>query len=198
MLASWPASRGPVTGAPARILCLDPGITTGWAYFKDGDLVACGQELTASVVQVVPLLERFPFDALVVEGYRIYAHKIAEHVGSSVYTLQLIGAIELWRALVRPDSIAVTQYASQAKPFVTDDKLKRWSFYQRGQKHARDAIRHGCYYLVFGGWRFAKRRTEASAARPLTGKRGGATMTAQARQRSSMTRERRERMRSRP
>jgi len=158
-------------------LALDPGETTGWAYFEAGELVDCGQAYTPKVELIVPVLERFTFDALVIEGYRIYSHKIAEHVGSSVYTLQLIGAVELWRALVAPSSIAVTQYASQAKPFVTDDRLRAWGMYQRGAKHARDAIRHGCYYLVFGGWKFKERRTKASAARPLTDGPAGRTMS---------------------
>jgi hypothetical protein len=39
--------------------------------------------------------------------------------------------------------------AHQAKGFVTDEKLKAWGFYQKGVRHARDSIRHACYFLLF-------------------------------------------------
>lgn len=43
----------------------------------------------------------------------------------------------------------IKQMAVTAKNFCTDDKLKQWGFWQAGQKHARDSIRHGCYFLLF-------------------------------------------------
>jgi hypothetical protein len=39
--------------------------------------------------------------------------------------------------------------ASQAKAFVTDQKLKEWGFWKEGMRHSRDAIRHGLYFLLF-------------------------------------------------
>jgi hypothetical protein len=36
--------------------------------------------------------------------------------------------------------------AGLAKTFATDDKLEAWGFWKRGQKHARDAIRHAVYW----------------------------------------------------
>ena len=41
------------------------------------------------------------------------------------------------------------QMASTAKTFATDKKLREWGFWERGMRHARDAIRHGCYFLLF-------------------------------------------------
>jgi len=36
--------------------------------------------------------------------------------------------------------------AGLAKTFANDDKLEAWGFWRKGQKHARDAIRHGIYF----------------------------------------------------
>jgi hypothetical protein len=41
------------------------------------------------------------------------------------------------------------QMANLAKGFVTDKKLHDWGLYQIGKQHARDAIRHAVYYLLF-------------------------------------------------
>lgn len=42
------------------------------------------------------------------------------------------------------------QTAQMAKNFVTDDRLIEWQFYQRGQRHSRDSMRHGLFFLLFG------------------------------------------------
>lgn len=56
------------------------------------------------------------------------------------------------------------QMAAQAKGFVDDDKLKAWGFWIKGKKHARDAIRHGVYYLLFT-YHNAKERDRQNAYR---------------------------------
>jgi hypothetical protein len=38
--------------------------------------------------------------------------------------------------------------AGLAKGFATDDKLKAWGFWQPGQRHARDAIRHALNFYA--------------------------------------------------
>jgi hypothetical protein len=42
------------------------------------------------------------------------------------------------------------QTAQQAKNFVTDELLQHWGFYERGQRHSRDSMRHALYFLLFG------------------------------------------------
>jgi hypothetical protein len=41
----------------------------------------------------------------------------------------------------------VMQTPSEAIGTVTDDRLRRWGLYRRGQPHARDALRHAVHFL---------------------------------------------------
>lgn len=85
---------------------------------------------------------------VIYENYRVYAHKLERHSNSEVYTLRLVGVIE-YLCDVKHKIPYYNQMAQQAKGFVTDDKLKKWGYYRQGLRHARDAIRHGCYFLLF-------------------------------------------------
>lgn len=135
---------------PKRLLCLDPGETTGWAVFEDGMFSASGQASTAANgwKEIDKLFTDVNPTMLVYENYRVYSHKLERHSNSEVYTLRLVGVIE-YLAEVKFGIPYFNQMANQAKGFVTDDKLKAWGMYQRGHRHARDAIRHGCYFLLF-------------------------------------------------
>lgn len=133
---------------PARLLALDPGNTTGWAVFVDGELEDCGQVATTSVAQLWQLIQDQDPDAIVCEAYHVYGNKLAQHAGSDVPTLQLIGAIRLAAHLLDLPAPRM-QTAAQAKTFCTDDKLKHWGMYQPGKRHATDAIRHGAYAIIF-------------------------------------------------
>lgn len=133
---------------PKRLLCLDPGHTTGWCLFEDGKLTASGQADTiSSWYEIDKLFEDVKPTMVIYENYRVYAHKLERHSNSEVFTLRLIGVIEYICWLDRTPYF--NQMAHQAKGFVTDEKLKKWDYYQKGAKHARDAIRHGCYFLLF-------------------------------------------------
>ncbi|MCA1799947.1 MAG: hypothetical protein LC687_00360 [Actinobacteria bacterium] len=144
---------------PKVLICLDPGETTGWSIFRRNKLVNCGQLDTSELGSISKELYGFisihtagvPVgDCLVVyENYRVYAHKSKQHINTGLHTPKLIGIIE---AVCQLLSIPTHhQMAATAKPFCTDDKLVEWGFYQTGEKHANDSIRHGCYYLLFGG-----------------------------------------------
>ena len=41
-------------------------------------------------------------------------------------------------------------------------KLKKWNMYRKGERHARDAIRHGAHFLLFG-----KNTEEANLFKPV-------------------------------
>lgn len=136
-----------------RVLALDPGETTGFAYFMDRELITSGQLPTGSTLRAVPILEgeifdEFSPDVIVCEEYRIYQWRAKHHAGSDLHTARLIGVIE---CLCVQQHIPIRkQSAHIAKEFCTDAKLKDWGMYVAGQRHARDAIRHACYYQIFG------------------------------------------------
>lgn len=142
--------RGEQFTPPERLLCLDPGHTTGWSVFENGKLTASGQAATMEEGWdcIDKLFDDIQPTMVIYENYRVYAHKLERHSNSEVYTLRLVGVIE-YLCDVKHKIPQYNQMAHQHKGFVTDEKLKAWNMYQRGMKHARDSIRLGVYFLLF-------------------------------------------------
>lgn len=151
-----------------RLLALDPGETTGWSVWDSHDnatryeMFSCGQLETwnkeaqpGSMYPIIPavnnfrkLLDGLDVDQVAMEVYRVYEWKADTHSWSDVPTLRIIGVIE---AELHDNHIPYWfQTAQVAKNFVTDERLKEWGFYQRGQRHSRDSMRHALYFLLFG------------------------------------------------
>ena len=134
---------------PLRLLCFDPGETTGWAYFVGGKLEGQGQVPTKEdfARNIEDLFVTLAPAYVVCEDYRVYAHRLQQHTYSDLMTPRVLGFIQgACQLRAVPCSL---QMAAVAKGFVTDDKLKAWNLYQRGMRHANDAIRHGIFYLLF-------------------------------------------------
>ncbi len=134
---------------PEMLLAFDPGETTGFARFEHGDLTWSEQLATHTIHAATPSLDILITSKceVVVENYQVYKWRAKEHVGDTLHTPRLIGCIETLCAQqgFRPTK----QLAQNAKRFVTDEKLKAWGMYVKGKPHARDAIRHGIFYLLF-------------------------------------------------
>jgi len=137
------------------LLTFDPGETTGYCFFKvDGDsvdMVEHGQLPTNPVEKgaelIIQLIERLQPTIVVYEEYKVYDWKSASHSWSNLHTPQLIGCIKF---MCSQKKIPIFHHmAQQAKIFCTDEKLVSWGFYIKGQKHARDSIRHALLYLLF-------------------------------------------------
>jgi len=134
------------------LLSFDPGQTTGWAYFEGDALVKQGQaktkDLEEGIVNLTKMIDTLDPQEIVLEDYRIYSWKAKEHSFSELHTPKLIGSIY---AIAHARGIPVTkQPAHLAKRFCTDKKLQLWKLYAPGQRHARDAVRHACFYILFG------------------------------------------------
>lgn len=145
-----------------HVIAFDPGETTGWAWFHDYQLVDCGQFQTGNVygayTAFLSLFESihhqgFDLDTgnvrCVIEDYRIYRHKLEDHTFSSVYTIKVVGMAEL--VCVQNNIPYKLTLAQHAKKFSTDKKLEAWNYWQTGQRHARDAIRHATFYIMCHG-----------------------------------------------
>ena len=138
---------------PARtcLLCLDPGETTGVAVFHASKLHACCQSNTShpdlALNEFTRLFDLYTPTACVIEDYRVYGNRAQYHIGSSLHTPRMIGIIE---ALCLQRGIPYhKQMAGLAKGFVTDAKLRDWGWYAQAERHSRDAIRHGAYFILF-------------------------------------------------
>ena len=145
------------------LLALDPGETTGWALLTEGHKLLRSGEIKTKTVEIgIPalqeLLKKYKPNFVVYEHYRVYQHKAKDHAHSDLHTSQFIGAIKA--VCIVWDIPYYAQMASVAKGFCTDEKLKDWRLYKRGEKHARDAIRHGIYFLIFNWKKVLKEREE--------------------------------------
>lgn len=144
-----------VTPFDGTLLAYDPGETTGWSFWSSTpttvELIEFGQipswPIETGIRNIGDHLIRLRPNFLVIESYRIYRAKTESHAHSNVPTLQIIGIIQT--LAVQRNIEWHFQSAQQAKAFVDDFKLRDWGFYQPGQKHARDSMRHGLYYLLF-------------------------------------------------
>lgn len=138
---------------PHKLICFDPGKTTGWCTFVDGKLDKvghiehCYDDNNIDATAILKVLQEEQPDFILYEDYKVYAHKLARHTFNPVFTLRLIGAIETYGQITGIPTHK--QMAVTAKNFVTDEKLKSWGFWETGMRHARDAIKHGCYFLLF-------------------------------------------------
>jgi hypothetical protein len=83
---------------------------------------------------------------VVIEDYRVYSWKSDDHKLSDVFTVKVLGIFELVASFYGyPKQLNL---AHLAKKFCTDQKLQDWGFWMPAMKHARDAIRHGAYYII--------------------------------------------------
>lgn len=147
--------RGMKVDFNGRVLALDPGETTGWSVFDRSPqgtyLADAGQVKTWPLREGVPNLETLLLvrpNIVVFESYHIYSWKANQHKNSEVATIQVVGMLQTLCIQRQIDYTAQT--ASIGKNFCTDKKLEDWGLWIPGLKHARDSIRHGCYYIMFG------------------------------------------------
>ena len=139
---------------PKNLLSIDPGETTGYAIFRYGRLYESGQlEVKKEGLQIIHYTFReHYFDYVVVEDYRIYPNKLKQHALNDVFTVKVIGAIEFMfriRGENQPLKF-VYQMAAVPKGTITNDKMKKWGMWAIAKPHARSAVQHGLYYLLFG------------------------------------------------
>ena len=118
----------------------DPGKTTGYAHFKiiqDGplELVACGQIEGG----IYGFLERsIPEDPDIVIAEQFILD--GRTPNPDLEPLKIEGVLIADAFALEHELIF---QRNNFKAHVTDDKLKEIGWYQKGQPHANDAIRHG-------------------------------------------------------
>lgn len=134
------------------LIAFDPGETTGVAVFKEGVLKEQFQLKTWPLVEAVNsfthIIDVHKPTRCVYESYQVYEWKADDHSWSQIPTIQVIGCLQT--LLIQRKIPFWTQTAQVAKQFVTDQRLEDWGMWFKGIRHARDAIRHGCYFLLFG------------------------------------------------
>jgi len=139
------------------IVGLDPGETTGYAYWNPQEgtftlrqlVTKSPEEGYSAILNQLRQDLNYNFEGLeiVCEDYRVYAWKADTHSWAGLHTPQLIGAIRIMAKLhLLPVHF---QMAQEAKSWATDNQLKAWNLYDPGQRHARDASRHIIRHMFF-------------------------------------------------
>jgi len=128
-----------------RILALDPGRTTGVAYFPDtpsGTPNVEQRELPYSHKALYNHLRLVNPDIIVCESF-VYQRR--DKVDLS--PVEMIGVVKLY--CERGGVPYHEQTPSQAKKFWDDKKIKTCGLWVPGHPHAVDAIRHLLYFMTF-------------------------------------------------
>jgi hypothetical protein len=131
------------------LLAIDPGNTTGFAYFdSNGDVQNWGH-LLGGVDGMVGFLQAFtePVDTIVIEDYRVRGdiQGLKANVGSQLETVQIIGAIKGWAII---SNCEVILQAPQLKRMGEKYSNLRPSGAHNNNSHKVDAYNHGYYWLV--------------------------------------------------
>ena len=123
-----------------RFFAVDPGETTGWALFEEGNPVRVGQEKgEENIWKLIDELHLdLPLDFLVIENFRIRPG--TNFAWNSIFPANVIGALKYW-AHVHGVKVVLQEPAVKTAN-VTKLGVKKSSRYN----HAADAVAHGAYF----------------------------------------------------
>lgn len=125
-----------------HVIALDPGITTGVALYTDWpNKYVKTDQLKEFHEGFFNYLVRNKPTEIVYESFIYQRRNKVE-----LYPVEVIGVIKLYAQTYNIPLFV--QSASQAKGFMTDDKIKKMGLWVRGQKHGMDALRHLLYHLI--------------------------------------------------
>ena len=155
-----------------RLIAIDPGETTGICAMRHGKLVSATQlhtpDLESAYIQIhqycATIFSQYGElqspTKIVCEDYQVYAHKLRQHTWAGLHTPKVIGVCSA--IAMQLGSEFVTRLASNPKGFITDEYLKSHILYVKGQKHARDAIRHAVYEIIYSNGKARTNSTQLS------------------------------------
>lgn len=145
------------------IIAIDPGQTTGIAvatnYQSDTNftLASCGEIDWSKRFWFYPFFQKnhLSIQAIIIEDFKLFKHKMADQVNSRFPSSQVIGIIEAYAHLFDLSSKIVYQYPYQIKR--TDPVTKKSGYsvkalaehseQLRGSKHSKEAYLHLRFFL---------------------------------------------------
>jgi len=120
-----------------KLIALDPGETTGVAVFEDVELALSFQDRLGLSDMWGLLISQRP-DVVACEEFRLRAESARSLVGSTFFTIELIGVIKLYCAIYK--CILIMQSPACAKGLI--------GYAPCEGVHAKDAYRHGATCLI--------------------------------------------------
>lgn len=136
-----------------KLLAIDPGGTCGYCILsKDGEnisLLEAGQKPWKEFLNLADNTLLLPsWEKVVIEKYRIRRNTISANLGKNLRTVKIIGVLEF--ICEKRDIDYYLQQSGIGKEFFNRERLEEYGMWTVGKQHARDAIRHGLYFLIGG------------------------------------------------
>jgi hypothetical protein len=122
------------------ILVFDPGITTGWAYLKDGKIAGGDFKLWS---RVEDLIDRAQPDVIVAEDFRLYLWKARSLANDQLYTVRVLGVIEF---IAQQRNLPFVLQMAVERKQVRLSRIKGLK-----SRHAYAALQHGILYAQRAG-----------------------------------------------
>jgi len=132
---------------PRRLLAVDPGLTTGYALFRNGRLEDFGQ--CVGLDQLTEYLERITRpEIIVMEKYRLFKWLAEQQSGSRMEVAQAEGIIVSY---AHRNHIKLEEQAPNVLPIAEKYTGLKVEGGSHKFSHWRSAFNHGTYYLVKKG-----------------------------------------------
>lgn len=148
-----------------NVLCLDPGVTTGYAFGQiddDGLMHVTTGQKAFSPLELYTLLTEMEPDIVIYEdfNYRNNARK-----GLELFSVQLIGVINMYEEAVKPLKPVVLKKQNPGSvigQYFTNKRLRTDNLYKTTTGgHANDACRHLLHWFTFWeGYKYNKKGYE--------------------------------------
>ena len=133
------------------VLALDPGGTTGLAMgrIRNNNLLFATTQERMTLLQMYTLLESIAPDPKWHVVWETFEYRYRGRPGLDQTPIKLIALMELMGETYNGNRWW-PQTAAEGKAYYTDERLKQMSLYQKGNPHARDALRHLLRWCTFG------------------------------------------------
>lgn len=143
------------------IIAIDPGFCTGVCrviiepVFEMGEVVYAKEYPWDQRFRIPELVKQYPNDVILVESFRVYAHKAKDLIGSDMPSSQVIGMVEYaLQQQGRLDQICYQQAVATAKVKIPDNLKAVFG----SSEHMKDAYKHIKYWAAFRRNKYIQRK----------------------------------------
>lgn len=122
-----------------KLLCFDPGETTGWAFLADGEIIGGAFPMWDRVKEMI---DTFEPDIVLYEAFYLAAKAARRLIGSSFPSIEVIGVIKY---LAKTSGIKCVEQTPTMRTHISLRRVPGLG------THSRDAAKHGIRYLIREG-----------------------------------------------
>lgn len=138
-----------------NLIGIDPGEAVGYAVFEvhpddpfKTHMIYLGQgRHTSFNEEFIDLVNKYEPKTVVVEDYRVWAHKVAAHRNSRMNTSQMIGKIEGFSTVFKYDMVLQPSSILSVAQKWTQQKLPT----NHSISHQFSALNHARFYMIKNG-----------------------------------------------